>query len=191
MQLRDKESDDDALLVTARALREATRDASALFVVNGSAAVAHAVLADGVHLPGAGPSAHETLASRVARARKVLGDGAFISTAAHDDDQLRAAADAGATAALVSPIFASPGKGPARGVAAITSSRSLVDASRRAPALLVYALGGVTPENAASCYEAGADGVAVIRALYDALRDGESGVRAAVLALGATAPRLP
>jgi thiamine-phosphate pyrophosphorylase len=191
VQLRDKERNDESLLGTARALRDATRESSARFIVNGSAAVAHAVLADGVHLPSAGSSAHEPLDSRVARARSLLGDGAFISTAAHDDDELRAAIEAGATAALVSPIFASPAKGPARGVAAIASARSLVDASRRAPALLVYALGGVTPETAASCYEAGADGVAVIRALYDALHDGESGVAAAVLALAGAAPRRP
>ena len=69
----------------------------------------------------------------------------------------------------------------ARGVAAIASARAVVDASRRAPALLVYALGGVTPENATACGDAGADGVAVIRALYDA--PGEGGVRDAVLAL--------
>jgi thiamine-phosphate pyrophosphorylase len=183
VQLRDKVSDAQTLAVTARALREVTREAQAVFVVNGPAVLARAVAADGVHLPSVGPLAGASLLSRVAEVRAVLGAQAFVSAAAHDDDELRAADLAGATAALVSPIFTTPGKGPARGVAAISAARSLVDASRRTPPLLVYALGGVTAENAAACRKAGADAVAVIRALYDAT--GEPAVQAAAQALSA------
>ena len=184
VQLRDKQSAEAARARTARALREVTREAGALFVINDCLALAHSVGADGVHLPSVPADVvGATLASRVAAARELLGEGAFITTATHDDDELRAAERAGATAALVSPIFPTPGKGPARGVAAIASARAIVDASRRAPALLVYALGGVTPGAASACYEAGADGVAAIRALFDAHAHGEAGVAAVALAL--------
>jgi thiamine-phosphate pyrophosphorylase len=181
VQLRDKSATEPSLASVARALREVTREARALLVVNGPAELARAASADGVHLPSAGPSTEGTLASRVAEARRLLGAQAFVSVAAHDDDEVRAAGLAGATAALVSPIFSTPGKGPARGVAAIASAREIVDASRRKPALLVYALGGVAPGNAAACRKVGADGVAVIRALYEA--NGDSAVKATALAL--------
>jgi thiamine-phosphate pyrophosphorylase len=189
VQLRDKESSEAELALAARALRDVTRLARAVLVINGPAALALAVGADGVHLPSAAPSAGATLASCVAAARGLLGESALVTAATHDDDELRAAASSGATAALVSPIFTTPGKGPARGVAAIESARAIVDASRRTPALLVYALGGVTPENAGACCAAGADGVAVIRALYKPV--GESGVRDAVLALSRAVARRP
>lgn len=185
VQLRDKDASEAALLESARALRDVTRGASALLVVNGSSAaslrVAHAVGADGLHLPdtttghpssGAAPGAAAPpaamLAARVAEVRALLGDDAFVTTAAHDDDGVRAASEAFASAALVSPIFATPDKGASRGVAALASARAIVDAARRPRRLLVYALGGVTAANAAACAEAGADGVAAIRALYEA-----------------------
>jgi thiamine-phosphate pyrophosphorylase len=174
VQLRDKTSGEQVLVDAARTLRQVTREAQAVFVVNGSVAVARVVGADGVHLPAV---------ASLADARAALGERAFLTTAAHGDDDVRAAVAAGANAALVSPIFTTPGKGPARGVAAIATARAIVDASRRTPSLLVYALGGVTPGNAAACYEAGADGVAVIRALCEPA--GESAVEAAVRALAA------
>lgn len=188
VQLRDKESEEAVVLETAHALRDVTRGANALFVVNGPAALARVVGADGVHLPlrARAPSVQSALAMRVAEARSLLGDAALVTTTAHDDDDVRVAAQSGATAALVSPIFTTPGKGPARGVAAIEAARAIVDASRRAPPLLVYALGGVTPKNAGACREVGADGVAVIRALLDA-GPSEGAVRAAALALAPTA----
>lgn len=181
VQLRDKASNQGDLSVMARALREVTREAGALLVLNGDARLAHAVGADGLHLPSAAPDGTASLASRVADARALLGDGAIITAAAHDDEAVRTADRAGATAVLVSPVFATPGKAPARGVAAIASARAIVDASRRVPALLVYALGGITAGTASACYEAGADGVAAIRSLHDAA--GEPGVTAATLAL--------
>jgi thiamine-phosphate pyrophosphorylase len=177
VQLRDKTSGEAELLERARKLREVTQEAQAGFVVNGSVAVAEAARADGVHLPSV---------ASLAGARARLGEGAFLTTAAHGDDDLRAAMAAGANAALVSPIFTTPGKGQARGVAAIASARAIVDASRRAPALLVYALGGVTPGNAAVCYEAGADGVAVIRALCEPASEGA--IRAVAQALAQATP---
>ena len=58
----------------------------------------------------------------------------------------------------------------------------LIVASRSRLATRVFALGGVNADNARACAAAGADGVAVIRALYDA---GVSGCAAAALALAA------
>lgn len=163
VQLRDKAASDASLLASARSLRAVTREAGALLVINGPLAAAEAVGADGVHFPNAGAG---TLA-RVADARARLGANAFVTTTAHDDDDVRHAVVAGATAVLVSPVFDTPAKGPARGLAALRGARTIVDAARRTPPALVYALGGVTRANVAACREAGADGVAAIRAVYE------------------------
>ncbi len=66
----------------------------------------------------------------------------------------------GADGALVSSIFAVPGKAIGRGVAALKSARAVAPAG-----FLIYALGGVDHTNTADCVKAGADGVAAIRAL--------------------------
>jgi thiamine-phosphate pyrophosphorylase len=134
-----------------------TRTVGARLLVNGDARIARDVGADGVHL-GRGSDS-------VADARFILRD-AWVSTAAHTDDEVRRASDEGADAVLVSPVFTTRppfSTGPAkeaRGLQAIRSARALAG-SRMA----VVALGGVTPENARACVEAGADGVAVVRAL--------------------------
>jgi thiamine-phosphate pyrophosphorylase len=88
-----------------------------------------------------------------------MGDWLF-SVPVHDASELGRAIDRKADAALVSPIFGSPGKGEPRGLDAIREAR------RSAPTLFLYALGGVDETNARSCIEAGANGIAVIRALY-------------------------
>jgi len=152
VQLRDKRRDLDAVRHFARRLREVTRSVGALFLVNGHATIAREVAADGVHL-GVG-------AGTVAEARAVAGRDAWITVAAHSDAAVTTALEQHADAVLVSPVFASHGKGPARGVAAIAHARSI-----GAGDIAIYALGGVTPHNAGDCIAAGADGVAVIRAL--------------------------
>ncbi|MBX3207084.1 MAG: thiamine phosphate synthase [Labilithrix sp.] len=158
VQLRDKSAPLADLARTARALRAVTARVGARFVVNAPTSealeVAAAAGADGAHVP--------CRPDRVAEARGRLGAAAWISTPAHSDEDVSIAAAAGATGVLVSPIFASPGKGPPRGVAALTAARA------RAPDLVVIALGGVDASSAAACAAAGADGVAIVRALLDA-----------------------
>jgi thiamine-phosphate pyrophosphorylase len=125
-------------------------------LVKGDAERARLAAARGVHLGGAPwPKATADSGRRTA-------DGWTLMVALHHDAEITAALALGATAALVSPIFDTPGKGPARGVSALARARAL------APGLHLYALGGVTPANARACISAGATGVAVIRALLDA-----------------------
>jgi len=179
VQLRARGAAPAAFAARAKELRALTRGEGALLVVNGDSRLARDVGADGVHLGGAW-SVHP--------ARAVVGAGAWISVAAHDDGDVARAAAEGADAALVSPIFATPGegKGAPRGVSAlaraaelarraVASSAGVADeraAPRRAP-LAVIALGGVTEHNAASCRDAGATGVALIRGLLASGRPGD------------------
>jgi len=106
----------------------------------------------GIHLGG---SARAKLRER----RADLGDEAWISVPAHGDDDVTRAREEGASAVYVSPIYETPGKGPPRGLDAIRRARELAGPMR------VYALGGIDVVNAAACIAAGADGVAVIRAV--------------------------
>lgn len=158
VQLRDKSSSARVLASTARALRLATARLGVRFVLNAPSEqalrIALDVEADGVHVP----CRPEVISEAAAR----FDASAWLSAPAHTDADVTLAAAAGARAVLVSPIFETPDKGPARGVGAIASAR------RRSGTVAVYALGGVSPMHAAACAAAGADGVAVIRALLDA-----------------------
>lgn len=164
VQMRDKASARDLVVARAHALREATRSVGALFVMNTGpdepVDLARACGADGVHFP-------QVTEADVLAARAALGRGAIVTASAHTDDDVERASASGATAVLVSPIFDTPGKGPARGTLALVRARATVDAARRTPPLAIYALGGITSVNAAACRASGADGVAVVRALYD------------------------
>jgi thiamine-phosphate pyrophosphorylase len=146
VQLRDRtERSDDSLFALASELRSV----SAHFVVNRRLALARRVGADGFHAP----------AGELGGAR----DFAWRSAPAHSDEDVPLARHAGATAVFVSPIFDTPNKGAARGVAALARARALLPRAVR-----VIALGGIDATNASACYEAGADDVAVMRALLDA-----------------------
>jgi len=154
IQLRARSRRGRALLALAQRLQAVCASAGALLLVNDRVDVALAVGAAGVHL-GRGSVA-------VSDARRLLGAEALITCSAHTVDEVRARGVQGADAALLSPIFASPRKGAPQGTGFIAG------AVARAPGVPVVALGGVEAANAASCLEAGAHGVAVVRALFAA-----------------------
>jgi thiamine-phosphate pyrophosphorylase len=124
-------------------------------IINGTADEARRLGAYGVHLSGDRPD--------IGAARAILGEGAWVSIPAHDDAAIERALVGRATAVLVSPIFATPGKGAPRGLEAISRARAIAGDRVR-----IIALGGIDSRRAASCRAAGADGIAVIRAIFDA-----------------------
>jgi thiamine-phosphate pyrophosphorylase len=158
VQLRDKHRPLVSLRVFASRLRLVTRAVGAGLVINGDARLARDVGADGVHLGRD--------AGKVQTARAVCGARAWIATSAHSDGAVKRAIADGASAVLVSPVF--PSRPPsilatskeARGLDALRSAKALA-----AGRVTVFALGGVDADNARACAEAGADGVAVVRAL--------------------------
>jgi thiamine-phosphate pyrophosphorylase len=96
----------------------------------------------------------------VAEARAFFGPNACIGYSAHDPDEARRAADAGASYVTLSPIFATSSKPGAesRGCAWLAAAVAQLSI----PAL---ALGGVTPARVAEVRAAGAWGVVAISAL--------------------------
>jgi thiamine-phosphate pyrophosphorylase len=118
--------------------REINPHAQPKILVNSRADVARATGADGVHLPAAAP--RETL------------PGLLIGRSCHTIDEVR---KTNADFVTFGPVFSSPAKGAATGLTL------LAEACRNAKP--VYALGGITWENAADCMLAGATGIAGIR----------------------------
>jgi thiamine-phosphate diphosphorylase len=151
--LRDKSNRDDrAVIEDARQLCGLAQRSRARFLVGDRFGLALELGADGVHVSGK---------RSVAEARRVVGAGGLVTAACHDDDDVRRAAHEGASAAVVSPLWETPGKGAPRGVAALSAARAA------APNLMLYGLGGVDAARSELCASAGADGVAVIRALTE------------------------
>jgi thiamine-phosphate pyrophosphorylase len=154
--LRDHDASAKQRLALGMALREiATSTGQALWVAD-RLDLALLLRAEGVHLGEASVSA--------AVARRLVGDSVLVSRAWHATTLDEAAADelVGVNALLVSPVLA-PRKGrPALGVETLGVLGEQLRARNWAYPL--YALGGVSAENATSCLGAGAAGVAAIGA---------------------------
>jgi len=111
-------------------------------LVNSRADVARATGADGVHLPADAPV--ETL------------PGMIVARSCHTLTEVK---KSDASFITFGPVFETPGKANALGLEALKAACQL--------GKTVYALGGVDWENAASCTEAGAEGIAGIRLFQD------------------------
>jgi len=146
-------------------------------LVNGRADVAFAAGADGVHLPS-GPNAltPEEVRSIFAAAKRSRPP--IISVSCHSLEEVNAARQQSPDCILFAPVFekvlrkkeialdAQEG-GDGRMKFPGTGLVLLEQACRAAAPVPVFALGGVTTENAADCLCAGAAGIAAIRLLQE------------------------
>lgn len=131
-------------------------------IVAGSPSEAREAEADGVHL-GRGVAS-------VAEARALFGPDAWVSVPAHAPQDIVAAEREGAYAALVSPVLGVPEKGQPLGF----SGLSCFLGGGRRPGVRAFALGGITAADIDPCLRAGADGIAVIRAVWRAPNPGQA-----------------
>lgn len=155
LQYRNKAADAALRRTQAEALAPLCRAAGARLIVNDDAALAADIGAGGVHLG-------ET-DGNVDAARRLLGPDALIGVSCYDSlARARAAADAGASYVAFGAFFPSTTKPNAR--------KATFDLLRDSAALGLprVAIGGITPDNARSVIEAGADLVAVIGGIFDA-----------------------
>ena len=155
MQLRAKGAPRAEVAAAARELSSMCRRGGASLVINDDLALALEVGAAGVHL---GP---QDVA--VAEARRRSPPGFVIGGSAGDAARARALVEQGADYLGVGAIFeARPSKADASAPRGLEALREIAAAS----AVPVVAIGGVELEVAGSCVEAGASGVAVIRAAW-------------------------
>jgi thiamine-phosphate pyrophosphorylase len=142
-----------------RELREVTRATGSVLTVNRRVDVAQIVGADGVHLPELGLPAPE-----VREQWPALG---MVGVSRHDALGLQAAEQDSATYAFLSPIFNVPGKAPPIGIHGFGSAIADVG-------IPTYALGGIGAQDCGALVAAGAFGIAIRRAIYEATQPGEA-----------------
>jgi Thiamine monophosphate synthase len=138
IQIREKHLTVQGLFELTRAVVSARSSLPAKILVNARADVAVAAGADGVHLPATAP--RETL------------PGLLVGRSCHTLEEIPCS---GADFVTFGPVFASPGKGMPVGLAQLRAACAF--------GVPVYALGGISWENASECVDAGAAGIAGIR----------------------------
>jgi thiamine-phosphate pyrophosphorylase len=153
VQLRSKSLDARDLYELAMALREDGH--SCRLLVNDRVDIAMAARLDGVHCPEHGFPPQT--------ARSLLPQGSLVGASCHSSQAVRRASQAGASFVFFGPVYETPSKAVYGDPLGIDALRGICAAS----AVPVFAIGGVTPERATECVEAGAAGVAVIRSVLD------------------------
>jgi thiamine-phosphate pyrophosphorylase len=170
VQIREKDLAARALAALAReALRVAVSSLSnkaraVRVLVNDRLDVAIAEHAGGIHLgENSLPLAEAKRLIQSPQAKGLLAEDFLLGVSCHSLDAARAAQRSGADYVFFGPVFATPSKaafGAPQGLS------RLAEVCRAVP-LPVLAIGGITVENAASCIEAGAAGIAAIRLFQD------------------------
>jgi thiamine-phosphate pyrophosphorylase len=127
-------------------------DLPATFVVNDDVDAALALGADGVHLGRDDPGAE-----------RAVEQGLMLGTSASSVDEALAGEQLGAAYIGAGPIWATSSKPDADSPIGLDGLREVCDAV----SIPVVAIGGIDATNAADCIEAGAAGVAVVRAAAD------------------------
>lgn len=167
IQIREKDlSGRDCAALTREALQRVAKSSesnaiSTRILVNDRLDVALAENAGGVHLGEKSLPVQE--AKRLVSARRG-GKDFVIGVSCHSLEAAKAAASGGADYLFFGPVFATPSKaayGAPQGIERLAEVC-------RAVSIPVLAIGGVTLENASSCFAAGASGVAAIRLFQDA-----------------------
>ncbi|HEX8663802.1 MAG TPA: thiamine phosphate synthase [Beijerinckiaceae bacterium] len=161
IQYRDKDTDVRSMVARTRALKAALNGTRVPLLVNDRVDVALAAGADGVHL------GQEDM--HAADARRIMGPGAIIGvtikTPAQADELYRLPVDY----ACIGGVFATGSKAnPEPPIGLDGLSRIAFRARLAGGKIPVGAIAGIDHANAASVIGVGADGVAVISAIFSA-----------------------
>jgi thiamine-phosphate pyrophosphorylase len=138
---------------------EITRGSDTRLLVNDRSDIARATGADGVHLTG------QSLPADVMR--QIYGPEFLIGVSTHSREEARIARVRGADFVVFGPVFATESKREFGEPQGLEKLREITSELRGFP---VVAIGGITLDNVAACFDAGASGVAAIRLLNDAER---------------------
>lgn len=155
VQYRDKTADDSIRINNARKLRQICHDYNALFIINDRVDLALAVDADGVHL------GQQDMA--IATARQILGSQRIIGRSTTNPDEMQRAIQEGADYIGVGPVYETPTKA-GRAAAGLDYVRY----AREHASVPWFAIGGIDTDNVQNVLVAGAERVAVVRAIMQA-----------------------
>jgi thiamine-phosphate pyrophosphorylase len=174
VQLREKHAGDDEIVAAGRALRSLCDSHGALLIVNDRFDLALASGADGVHVGQDDETA--------ARVRAMAGPELLIGLSTHSPSQVAAADSATEVDYLgVGPVYATETK-PGIEPVGLELVRHAATVARKP----WFAIGGIDAERASEVAAAGAERLAVVRAIRDA-----PDPRAAAAALRAAIVREP
>lgn len=156
VQLREKECSSKDMYELGLALLDVTRPAGIPLIVNDRLDVALAIGAEGVHL------GQSDLPARIGR--EWMGPGRIVGISATNVQEAIDAQRDGADYLGVGDVFGTPSKPDACAPIGLAG----IEAIARIATVPVVAIGGVTVQNTAPAVRHGADGVAVISAIFSA-----------------------
>ena len=153
IQLREKILPLRAFLKIALLMRKII-ELPVLFIINDRVDIAIACQADGVHI------GQEDIP--LGMARQILGEHKIIGVSTHSIKQAQKAEKEGADYIAIGPIFSTSSKpkvGPPKGTQIISQVKKMVG-------IPIVAIGGINLDNIDKTLKAGADGIAVIKAVF-------------------------
>jgi len=155
LQLRMKDASDRDIVTAGRRFARAAGEHTALFILNDRPDLVAATGADGVHV-----GQDDT---PVAEARAVVGAARLVGLSTHSPEQVDDAAGVAVDYIGVGPVHATPTK-PGRPAVGL----ELIRYAAEHAGVPFFAIGGVAPDNVIAVREAGADRIAVVRAITEA-----------------------
>jgi len=153
IQLREKNLPLRAFLKIALLMRKIV-EPPVLFIINDRVDIAIACQADGVHI------GQEDMP--LGMARQIMGEHKIIGASTHSVKQAQEAEKEGADYIAIGPIFSTSSKpkaGPPKGTQIISQVKEFIK-------IPLVAIGGINLDNIDKTLEAGADGIAVINAVF-------------------------
>ncbi len=155
VQLREKDTPQNEILNLGRELLKLTRRYDVPLIINDSPELAKEIGADGVHLGGDDTS--------IKNARAILGDEAIIGVSCYNQIErgLNAVQNGADYVAFGTPYY-TPTK-PEREPTSIEVLKEAVYVISQIP---IFAIGGITKENASEILGTGVDGIAVITSVF-------------------------
>jgi thiamine-phosphate pyrophosphorylase len=155
VQYRDKNADDTTRLALGRKLCELCHQYGALFIINDRVDLAVGVNADGVHL------GQQDIP--IALARDILGSQRLLGRSTTNPQEMQRAIAEGADYIGVGPVYETPTKA---GKAA--AGLEYVRYAQENSPIPWFAIGGIAQSNVGDVLRAGAQRVAVVRAIMEA-----------------------
>lgn len=155
LQLREKKLSEEEFIKEAQEMKKLAQEYKIPFVINDNIKVALEVDADGVHIGQDDMSVQE--------ARKLLGEDKIIGVSAHNVKEAVKAQKGGADYLGVGAVCATSTKKDANVV-----SKEEIKKIKEAVDIPIVAIGGIKQDNIKTLQGTGADGVAVVSAIFAA-----------------------